>query len=165
MPSLPPRRDRNRFTLQLEQLEDRCVPTTATSGSIGSLGTVSAVAQVGASAPGIPSTVAKTVALAQKNATSLHSVLSNLSVAQIQAGAGSLAATLLAQNVQVTQAELNAMNKLIRTLRTTNITPGQAYLNFFKLQTNFAKANVALQVVQNQELTTGTIIPFAVKAF
>lgn len=163
MPWLPLHGERRRFQLHLEHLEDRCVPSSTTL-DLGHSSLVSQIAHVGDAGSAVPP-VTTTIGTAVKNAKALKGVITHLAVAQIQAGSGSFTSALLGQSIQLTQAENAALNKLIKTLKTTKLTPGQAYVKLFTLQTNFVKANVTLQVFQNQEVTSGTMSPFSIPRF
>ncbi len=136
---------RRRFQPSLEQFEERCVPSVSALAS-----------DAAALTPGVPTTVAKTVALAQKYTKNLNTVIANLNAANAHAS-GALTKAVLNQNLQVSSAELSAMNNLIRTLQTTNISPEDAFVKFFTLEIHFTKTNVALQVFQNSEITTGHV--------
>jgi hypothetical protein len=147
----------NGARLQVEQLEDRCVPTASVSHSLP----VSAVHHVSSTNTGIPTTLGKVLTILKTELTHLTTSQHNLRIAAANSVPGSFSAGLLAQNIQLTQAEIIAFNNLYRTLTRTRPTPAAAYVKVFSLETGVARTNVALQSFQLQEqFVAGSISPF-----
>jgi hypothetical protein len=146
-------RTRPSFRPQLEQIEDRCVPSV--SGLAHTIPT------------GVPTTLGKVITIARGEVHALNHALSTILSTSSQIPSNSLAAALLNQSVQLTHAEVAAMNRLISRLQKTTPppAPAPAYVKVFSLEVAIANANTALQTLQSQETVQGSLLPYSVPHF
>jgi len=139
---------------QLEPLEERCVPTAASIPASALRGLDPTT--------GIPKTIAKVIQIARTEARAILGGINQLQQLPPATNAPSLSGALVAQNLQVAQAELTAVNRYIRSLQRTHQSPAQAYLRLFQMEANIASTNADLQTFQLQEIINGQMGPFTV---
>jgi hypothetical protein len=162
MPSEKARQYLTKFRPQLEQLEGRCVPTaTVAPHSAPAIPSPTAAhGHVAAPNTGIPTKISQVLAIARNEAKALLNSVHHLQLALAHTPAGSFSYNLLSQDLRVTQAELASMNKLIKSLVGTKMSPGNAYVKVFAKEVLFAETNSRLQNLQIEEAFAGTIAPF-----
>jgi hypothetical protein len=141
--------------LQVEQLEDRCVPTTALTLPVSH--TIQAAHSSG---NGIPTKLSQVLTFASHEAKALNASYYQLRVSLNSSVMGSFSAQLLAQDIAVTRAENIAVNNLYRTFQRTKPAPATAYVRLVTMETRIEQTNLALQQFQLQETLAMNISPF-----
>jgi hypothetical protein len=131
------------FRPQMESLEDRCLATVTFNPVTG-----------------IPGSVKQVISLASSEAKAIKTSITRFQQAAANTDPASLSGGLLRQHIAVGQAELNSVNKLIRTFQHSHLTPTQAYLMLFAKQVAIANTNTSLQTFQLNEIAAGHISAF-----